>query len=229
MSETAAVTQWIEDLDDPARRELAAEKIVRQYTSRLLGLIHRKLHRRFKGVLDTADVAQSVWRCFFNAETRDVGDRSELLALLMKIAVNRDKDAARRLDAANRDRRREQQYVSESDAELAGGRIPKPATPRLRLKGEPSPPPPSGPTESCFATYGQDALQYMVAGADAEVAACIMEMFESLPLDLQQVLAMDVEGYSRKEIAEKLDGCDMQTVRRKMERIRRRLEAFQAS
>jgi len=75
--------------------------------------------------------------------------------------------------------------------------------------------------------FGKNDLQFMTMGVDAGVAAMVIEMFESLPLDLQQVFALDVEGYSRKEIAEKLGNCDEQTVRRKKERIRKRLEQFQ--
>ena len=215
------VTQWIKDLDDPDRRELAAQKIVDQYTEHLLKRIRGKLHRRFKGVLDTADVAQSVWRCFFDGQF-NLANRSSLMALLTKIAITRTRDAARRFDAAKRDRRREQQFVTESEAAQAGGRIPKPSPAR-----QPATSLPILEEAAADSLFGKDDLEYMVMGVEADVAAMVIEMFESLPLDLQQVLAMDVEGYTRKEIAEKLGNCDQQTVRRKKERIRRRLEKFQ--
>jgi len=222
VSRTEQVTQWIQDLDNPGRRELAAQKIVERYTKDLVHVIRGKLNRRFKGVLDTEDVAQSVWRCFFGRRF-ELANRSALLGLLTKIAITRARDAARRLDAAKRDRRREEQFVSESGAARAGARVPKPLPARRRP--EPAPIAEELPTDSLF---GKADLEYMVIGVDAEVAAMVIDMFESLPEDLQQVLALDVEGYSRKEIAEKLGNCDQQTVRRKMERIRRRLEEFQA-
>jgi len=219
---TQQVTQWIKDLDDPGRRELAAQKIVDRYTKHLVGLIRGRLNRRFKGILDTEDVAQSVWRCFFGGRF-DLANRSALLALLARIAIARTRDAARRLDAAKRDRRREQQFVSESDATREGGRVPKPLPARRRSEQVSI-----AKETAADSLFGRADLEYMVMGVDAEVAAMVIDMFESLPSDLQQVLAMDVEGYSRKEIAERLGNCDQQTVRRKMERIRRRLEQFQA-
>jgi len=215
------VTQWIKELDDPDRREKAAEQIVERYTERLLQLIRRKLHKRFQGILDSEDVAQSVWRCFFDGRF-DLANRSALLALLTKIAVTRTQDAARRLDAAKRDRRREQPFVTESNVAKEGARVPKPLPARPRVKAQPVP-----EEASMDSLFGKNDLQFMTMGVDAGVAAMVIEMFESLPLDLQQVFALDVEGYSRKEIAEKLGNCDEQTVRRKKERIRKRLEQFQ--
>lgn len=221
VSRAEQVTQWIKDLDDPNRRESAAQKITDRYTEHLLQRIRGKLHKRFKGVLDTEDVAQSAWRCFFQKRF-ELASRSELLALLTSIAIARTQDVARRLDAAKRDRRREQQFVSESCAAQAGGRVPKPLPARQRAK------PGAIPEEaSADSLFGRNDLEYMIMGVDAEVAATVIEMFESLPPDLQEVLALDVEGHSRKEIAEKLGDCDQQTVRRKIERIRRRLKQFQ--
>jgi len=215
------VTQWIKDLDSPDCREAAAARIVEKYTERLLQLIRGKLHKRFQGILDSEDVAQSVWRCFFDGQF-ELANRSALLGLLTKIAVTRTQDAARRLDAAKRDRRREQPFVTESNVAKDGARVPKPLPARQRAKALPLP-----EEISVASLFRKSDLEYMTMGVDAGVAAMVIEMFESLPLDLQQVLAMDVEGYSRKEIAEKLGNCDEQTVRRKKERIRRRLEQFQ--
>ena len=219
--QTEQVTQWIKALDDPDRRDLAAQKIVERYTNSLLQVIRGRLNKRFRGLLDTEDVAQSVWRCFFR-DKRDLANRSELLGLLTSMAIRRTQDAARHLDAAKRDRRREQPFLTESGVARAGGRVPQPARTRQRLQ-------PHSPVAETPAgwVFRREELEHMVMGVNTEVAAMVIEMFESFPLDLQQVLALDIEGYSRKEIAEKLGNCDQQTVRRKKERIRRRLEEFQ--
>ena len=186
------VTQWIKDLDSPDCREAAAARIVEKYTERLLQLIRGKLHKRFQGVLDSEDVAQSVWRCFFDGQF-ELANRSALLGLLTKIAVTRTQDAARRLDAAKRDRRREQPFVTESNVAKDGARVPKPLPARQRAKALPLP-----EEISVESLFRKSDLEYMTMGVDAGVAAMVIEMFESLPLDLQQVLAMDVEGYSEK-------------------------------
>jgi RNA polymerase sigma factor (sigma-70 family) len=220
MSDTGPVTKWIKGLDLPEQRQVAGQKIVDAYTNELLGLIRGKLHRRFKGILDTQDVAQSVWRCFFE-ERFELNNRSALFALLTKIAVARTRDKARRLDAAKRDRRREQHFASESAAEFAGARIPKPQPVRRRSK-------PGSMAISLEADefFGREVLEQMCQGVQPETAAMWIDLFESLPVDLQEVFGMNIAGFSGKEIAAKLD-CDPQTVRRKMERIRRRLERLE--
>ena len=155
VSRAEQVTQWIKDLGDPSRRESAAQKIVDKYTDHLLRLIRGKLNKRFKGVLDTEDVAQSVWRCFFQ-KRREIASRSALLGLLTKIAIARTRDAARRLDADKRDRRRDQQFASESEVARGGARVPKPLPGRQRPK--PLPVPEEASVDSFF---GKDDLEYM--------------------------------------------------------------------
>jgi len=213
-----AITDWIVALDDPARRESAARKIVNRYMNELLALIRSKLHRRLQGVIDHDDVAQSVWGSFFGRQF-ELNDRNALFGLLAEIAVNKSRSAARHHNAAKRDRRREEAWLLESGDEANATVNPKPLE-SLKRTYRPSLAVDSDISAESF--FERGPLELMALGATAEHALFCVEFFGDLPADLQSVFGLVVEGFSNQEIAKKLN-CDSQSVRRQIERLRRRI------
>lgn len=103
---------WLTDLIARAANgdEAAAEKLIVDFSS----VIARELRtqRRFydlKSLVDSEDIAQSVWRCFFYAlaqSTATFRDSREVAAYLSKVTQNRIETEFRRQRADKRDVRR---------------------------------------------------------------------------------------------------------------------------
>jgi len=218
MSTEDKVTAWINDLAIPSRREAAARNIVNRYMNELLALVRRRLHGRLRGVMDPEDVAQSVWGSFFET-TFELNDRNALLALLADMAIKKTCDAARRQTAAKRDIWRERQMESSAaDFERADPQAPKRQKRGYRPKTKP------GAAVSADSLCDKDTLERMVLGAHPEHAAFVIEFVENLPPDLTQVFFLLAERRSNEGIARELGNCDLETVRRQIRRLRRRIQ-----
>lgn len=64
----------------------------------------------------------------------------------------------------------------------------------------------------------------MLKGATPEQAAIAIELLESLPVDLQEIMSLKLEGYHDEEIGQRL-GCTRRTVVRKTELLRSHLRS----
>lgn len=87
----------------------ALEALVARYQDRVRRLVSIRMGAQFRGLLDSLDLAQETWMAALRAlpdfEPRDHGS---LIRWLARIAENQVLDAADRVHAARRDRRREQ-------------------------------------------------------------------------------------------------------------------------
>jgi len=91
--------------------ESAAEELFRDYEPYLLNVIRRRLNKSIRSKFDSLDIAQDVWKSFFEDIRLERGfDTAEdLVAFLARLARNKVVDANRkRLDTGKRDARREE-------------------------------------------------------------------------------------------------------------------------
>lgn len=219
VSGSDAVTDWIRKLDDPNRRETAARNIVDTYMHSLLAMIRTQLQNRYRAVIDEEDVLRSAWRRFFRTSF-ELSDRNSLFGLLAEIAIIKTGAAARRHSSAIGDRRRVEQREIQPEDENNAVVNPVPLeAPRRNYRRSMD----VDSEISADSFFNRDTCELMAMDASPEQATYVIEFFKQLPDDLQQVFTWVIEGYSNDEIANKLGGCDVQTVLRQIERIRRRL------
>lgn len=211
---------WLNRLDNPATRDEAAARIFNEYVDQLLGIIRGKLASQLAARLEPQDIMQSVWGSFFRRKY-EIPSRASLFALLVEICINKTREATRHHHALKRN------VSVESDVEQfeyeAGRRIP-PDTKRQRIEDV------SNALESTEAseTVGEaesdswldiDTLRLLATGATAEQAATVIEVFDSLPTELQRVASLRIEGKTEAEIAAQL-GCARRTVTRRLGLLR---------
>jgi RNA polymerase sigma factor (sigma-70 family) len=128
MDESRSVTELLGQLrsDDRTVREAAAAELVRRYTPDLLRLIADHLGRGVRARLGEEDVLQKLWQSFFHryqAGQFDLAGRDDLWQLLLTMALNKARSAARRERAERRDVGRE--VAAERGDDLAGGLSPE--------------------------------------------------------------------------------------------------------
>ena len=75
--------------------------------------------------------------------------------------------------------------------------------------------------------FDRHALEQMVEGASGEQAAIFIEMVESLPNELKEILWWRLEGMTESEIAEHLQ-CTRRTVTRRLGLIRDHINRISA-
>ena len=194
--ETGSVTRWIGDLK--AGGEAAAQKLWERYFERLVHLARNRLRtaRRRSTVEDEEDAALSAFDSFCRGASAgrfpSLTDRDDLWRLLVVLTIRKAIDQMERQGSAKRGGGRR---VGESA--LIGGELAAGEAGLDRLVGsEPTP----------------------------EFAALVAEQYrrlhEALRDDsLRQILDLRLEGYDRKEIAERL-GCAVRTVTCKLDVIR---------
>jgi DNA-directed RNA polymerase specialized sigma24 family protein len=128
MDESKPVTELLRQLRSEERptREAAAAELVRCYTPELLRLIADHLGRSLQARLGEEDVLQKLWQSFFHryqAGQFDLAGRDELWQLLLTMALNKTRSAARRERARRRDVGRE--VAAGMSGELASGLSPE--------------------------------------------------------------------------------------------------------
>lgn len=105
----------------------ALDELVERYQQRVRRIVSIRMGGRFRGVLDSLDLAQETWiaalRGLPNFDPRGHG---AVIAWLTRIAENQVHDAADRIHAARRDRRKELETPAASDGAIAD---PSAATP----------------------------------------------------------------------------------------------------
>ena len=196
MATHGSVTRLVEDLgsDDPSVRNRAAQLIWQRYFRDLLELARNNLNRRVRRREDEEDVLQSMYKSFCLRQQRgefDLADRDALWKLLVTITLRKARNVAKKQGRDMRDIGREQTMPVDDEAESA-----------------------------------QWALEQMdAAGPSPAEAAVLNEALERrlevlADPDLQQIALWRLEGYTNREIADRLD-CIERTVERRLELIRR--------
>lgn len=216
----SADADWLAQLADPATREEAASLIFQKYAEQLLKLIRSRLSESLQQKSEPQDIMQSVWKSFF-ARTFNLRDSESLFPLLAEMCVRKACSAARRHTAQKRTMDREVVM----DGELNADRFRHNAqSEKLRFMGDHR----NHTAEDNPAISNNDSsldlstCQLMVQGATPAQAAIAIELFESLPDTLQEIMRLRLEGFHDDEIAERL-GCTRRTVVRKAELIRSHL------
>lgn len=110
----------------------ALDQLVARYQDRVRRIVSIRMGGQFRGVLDSLDLAQDTWmaalRGLSSFEPRGHGS---VIAWLTRIAENQVLDAADRLNAARRDRRREE---TADDAGAASTPTPSETAARRELR-----------------------------------------------------------------------------------------------
>ena len=199
MSPTQSVTLWIDQLK--AGDSLAAQRLWEVYFQRMVNLARHKLIGAPQAAADEEDVALSAFKsfCLGAREGRftQLLDRDNLWPLLMAITLHKSVDMIRN---ANRQKRGGTGQAAED--ELSPARA-LPAELSDLLSREPSPE---------FAAELADNLDRLLIRLDATGDA-----------DLRQIALLKMQGFTTREVAERLD-CVNRTVERKLQLIARLCE-----
>jgi RNA polymerase sigma factor (sigma-70 family) len=202
MAHDGSVTRLIRLLrtGDATERNLAARLIWRRYFRDLLVLARNNLNKRIRRREDEEDVLQSMYKSFCLRQQRgefDLSGRDALWSLLVTITLRKARNTAKRHMRDRRDIAREQ-TIGDSDDE-----------------GE----------------SAQWALEQMDAGGPSPAEAAVLnEALERrlevlADLELRQIALWRLEGYTNREIADRLDRTE-RSVERRMERIRSKWTAY---
>ena len=191
MADNGSVTRWFDQLQagDPA----AAERLWQRYFQRLVDLARLKLRHRPRQAVDEEDVALSAFACFCrNAERGrfpQLSDRDNLWRLLIVITV-------RKAHHVLRDENRQKRGGGARIVSDTSGDSNEELVLEHILSREPTP----------------DVV--------AQMAEEYHRRLRSLGnRELEAIALLRLEGYSVKEIADRL-GCVTRTVKRKLHRIR---------
>jgi len=201
MVHDGSVTRLIQLLrsGDATERDLAARLIWRRYFRDLLELARNNLNKRIRRREDEEDVLQSMYKSFCLRQQRgefDLAGRDALWKLLVTITLRKARNAAKKQARDKRDIAREQTIADRGDAESAHWALEQ------MDASEPSP---------AEAALLNEALEGRLA---------VLEDPE-----LRQIALWRLEGYTNREISEKLD-CTERSVERRMERIRSKWASY---
>jgi RNA polymerase sigma factor (sigma-70 family) len=198
MEADASVTRLISLLrsDDAAVRGMAASLIWQRYFRDLLELARNRLDRRVRRREDEEDVLQSVFHSFCARQGRgefDLADRDDLWRLLVTITLRKSRNTAKKHRRERRDVARELTETPAADDDTS---CPRWALHEMDV---------AGPSPAEAALLSEALEQRLAALTDPE---------------LRQIALWRLEGFTNREVAEKLD-CTDRSVERKLERIRR--------
>jgi RNA polymerase sigma factor (sigma-70 family) len=202
MEHEASVTGLIPLLraEDKSLRDMAASLIWQRYFRDLLDLARKNLDKKVRRRADEEDVILSMFRSFCARQARGefhLADCDELWRLLVTITLRKARNLTRNHHRARRNVAREQTVSSAAD-------------------------------DDDFAP-GWELEQMDVSAPSPAEAVVLNEALErrlqSLGSDeLRRIALLRLEGFTNKEIADKLD-CVERTVERKLERIRSKWSA----
>jgi RNA polymerase sigma factor (sigma-70 family) len=201
MDRDGSVTRLIRILrsDDTAERDLAARLIWQRYFHSLLELARSNLARRIRRRADEEDVLQSMYKSFCLRQQNgefDLASRDELWKLLVTITIRKARNTAKAHQRDRRDVAREQTVTD--------GGEPVPANWLLEQMDAAGP----SPAEAAVLT---EALERRLEALDDP--------------ELRQIALWRLEGYTNREVADRLD-CTERSVERRLERIRSRWRAL---
>ena len=201
MVQNGSVTRLIQLLrsGDPTERDLAARLIWRRYFRDLLELARNNLNRRIRRREDEEDVLQSMYKSFCLRQQRgefDLAGRDALWKLLVTITLRKARNAAKKQMRDKRDIAREQTISDRDESESANW-----------------------------------ALEQMDAAGPSPAEAAVLNealerRLEALENpELRQIALWRLEGYTNREIADRLD-CTERSVERRLERIRSKWTSY---
>jgi hypothetical protein len=204
MSSPGSMTRWADELRsaDPRVRDEAARRIWERYSTRLVELVRRHLDDRIRRREDEDDVLQSMYQSFCVSRRRadePLRSRDDLWRLLVHITLCKVANTAKRHRAARRDVRREQQVAGTGQSGAGGGDPLPDWLLELMDSSEPTP---------ADALALQEELQGWLA---------------PLPEDLRRVALWKLEGYTNREIGDRIQRTE-RLVELKLQIIRGRLE-----
>ena len=195
MVRDGSVTRLIQLLrsDDAAERDMAARLIWLRYFRDLLELARKNLNRRIHRREDEEDVLQSMYKSFCLRQQRgefDLAGRDALWKLLVTITLRKARTAAKRQGRDVRDIAREQTLPIDDETQSAHWVLEQMDA--------------AGPSPAEAAVLNEALERRLEALADPE---------------LRQIALWRLEGYTNREIADRLD-CTERSVERRLERIR---------
>jgi DNA-directed RNA polymerase specialized sigma24 family protein len=198
MNTPGSVTQLLTRLrsEDPVVRDEAATAIWTRYCGALLDLACQHLDQRLQRRVGAEDVVQKMFKSFFLRQRRGLyhlGDRNDLLGLLVRMTLNKVRSAVTREARRRRDYRRDQ-AVTQDETDPAG---PDGWLLEQAARARPTP----------------DEAAALDEEAELRLA--------QLPDDLRQITLYKLEGYTNAEIAAIPKArCSVRTVERKLRLIR---------
>jgi RNA polymerase sigma factor (sigma-70 family) len=195
MVQNGSVTRLIQLLrsDDKTERDMAALLIWRRYFRKLLELARNNLNKRVRRREDEEDVLQSMYKSFCLRQQRgecDLTGRDALWRLLVTITLCKVRNAAKAQGREKRDIGREQTIPGDDEKGSAYWALEQMEA--------------SGPSPAEAAVLNEALERRLAALADPE---------------LRQIALWRLEGYTNREIADKLDMTE-RSVERRTERIR---------
>jgi RNA polymerase sigma factor (sigma-70 family) len=201
MVRDGSVTRLIQLLRsaDAAERDLAARLIWRRYFHDLLELARNNLSRRIRRRADEEDVVQSMYKSFCLRQQRgefDLAGRDELWKLLVTITLRKARNAAKKQLRDKRDIAREVTLADRDASESAHW-----ALEQMDAAGP-------SPAEAALLNEALERRLEMLADPD-----------------LRQIALWRLEGYTNREIADRLD-CTERSVERRLERIRSKWKSY---
>ncbi len=201
MVSDGSVTRLIQLLrsEDSAERDLAARLIWRRYFQDLLDLARNNLNKRIRRREDEEDVLQSMYKSFCLRQQRgefDLSGRDALWKLLVTITLRKARNAAKKQMRDRRDIAREQTIADRDESESADWALEQMDA--------------AGPSPAEAALLNEALERRLAVLADSE---------------LRQIALWRLEGYTNREIADRLD-CTERSVERRMERIRSKWTSY---
>jgi RNA polymerase sigma factor (sigma-70 family) len=181
--------------EDPAVRDRAASQIWQRYFRDLLDLARRNLDRKVRVRADEEDVVQSMFQSFCARQGRgefDLADRDELWRLLVTITLRKARNLMR---DNHRDRRDVARTPTLPKANDSNSSCPGWALEQMDARS-PSP---------ADALLLNEALERRLAMLDSP--------------ELRQIALWRLEGYTNREIADRLQRTE-RSVERRLGRIR---------
>jgi RNA polymerase sigma factor (sigma-70 family) len=186
--------------EDKAVRDMAASLIRQRYFRDLLDLARRNLSKRVRQRVDEEDVVLSMFDSFCARQARgefDLAGCDELWRLLVTITLRKASNARRNHHRERRDVAREQSLVTDRD------------------------------DSSCPGWALEQMDRSTPSPAEAAVLNEALERrLESLGnSELRQIALWRLEGYSNREIADRIKRTE-RAVERRMERIRQKWSTY---
>ena len=188
-------------LADPATRDAAAQVIHQKYAKQMLAHVQRHLSVLRESRSEPDDIMQSVWKSFFSKDAIVLRGDS-LFPLLAAMSARKAISAIRKESAEKRCASREVEFSD--DAAVRSFRPSEYGRPPRSPETYPKTYPESNavPARSLDdSATDQDVLRLMARGATPQQAAIAIEMFQALPSELQEIMAMILEGFTDDEIA----------------------------
>jgi RNA polymerase sigma factor (sigma-70 family) len=201
MVHDGSVTRLIQLLrsGDATERDLAARLIWRRYFRDLLELARNNLNKRIRRREDEEDVLQSMYKSFCLRQQRgefDLSGRDALWRLLVTITLRKARNVAKKQARDRRDIAREQTISDRDDGESAHWALEQMDA--------------AGPSPAEAVLLNEALERRLEVLADPE---------------LRQIALWRLEGYTNREIADRLD-CTERSVERRMERIRSKWTSY---